>query len=290
LTGDTPTHSRSTSVPSGEPRAIQPRADTSAAMLRCASPTPKHAWMLRDARSPMTLSSCHRWRRRSAPSRTVSGLSGRFSPMHSPNCGTCLSRPHQTKSRRLSGPGEVTSGRPTPPRLARTRRVNQYVPRWAHRGRDAYFRRSTTGWCDTSRCCSTAEGLAEPPTLCFSGAIQQSRNVAGRGRICHLAAWTVAHDGSTSPTACLRWLPLWPPVAVIRTVSGLHESGSATHSLSVLRFRPEARRNPGLVASCLMSIRYSPRRVRRGRHQRLSFLAASFDLTWLTCLTFRDRH
>jgi hypothetical protein len=46
-TGDTPTHSRSTSAPSGEPRAIQPRAGTSAAMLRCASPTPKYAGMLR---------------------------------------------------------------------------------------------------------------------------------------------------------------------------------------------------------------------------------------------------
>lgn len=111
-------------------------ADTSAAMLRCDSLTPKDAGMLRGARSPMTLSSCHRWRRRSAPSRTVSGLSGRFSPMLSPSCGTCLSRPHQTKSRRLSGPGEVTSGRPTLPRSTRTRCVNQCALRSTHRGRD----------------------------------------------------------------------------------------------------------------------------------------------------------
>lgn len=64
--------------------------------------------MRRGAPSPMMLSSCPRWQTRSAQSRTVSGLSGRFSPMLSPICGTCLSRPHQTKSRRPSGPGEVT--------------------------------------------------------------------------------------------------------------------------------------------------------------------------------------
>jgi len=115
LDGDTPIRSRSTSALSGEPRAIRPRADASAAMLRCDSLTSKDAGMLRGARSPMMLSSCRRWRTRSAPSRTVSGLSGRFSPMLSPACGTCLSRPHQTKSRRLSGPSEVTSGRPTLP-------------------------------------------------------------------------------------------------------------------------------------------------------------------------------
>ena len=37
-------------------------------------------------------------------------------------CGTCLSRPHQTKSRRLSGPSEVTSGRPTLPSIFHSRR------------------------------------------------------------------------------------------------------------------------------------------------------------------------
>ena len=120
---------------------FRPRAGTSAAMLRCDSLTPKDAGMLRGARSPMTLSSCHRWRTRSTPSRTVSGLSGRFSPMLSPICGTCLSRPHRTKSRRLSGPSEVTSGRPelvrrrasrlsgaTPSRVVTARRASGFCP------------------------------------------------------------------------------------------------------------------------------------------------------------------
>jgi hypothetical protein len=117
-TGGTPTRSRSTSALSGEPRVIQPRAGTSAAMSRCDSLTSKDAGMPRGARSPTMLSSCRRWRTRSTPSRTVSGLSGRFSPMLSPVCGTCLSRLHQTKSRRLSGPNEATSGRPTLPSVS----------------------------------------------------------------------------------------------------------------------------------------------------------------------------
>ena len=60
--------------------------------------------------------------------------------------------------------------------------------------------------------------------------------------------------------------------------------------LSVLGFRLEARRNPGLAASCLMSIRYSVRYVLQGRYQGLSLFAAAFDLTWLTCLSSRNGH
>jgi integrase len=65
---------------------------------------------------------------------------------------------------------------------------------------------------------------------------------------------------------------------------------SATHLLSVLPFRPEARRNPGLAASCLMSIRYSVRYVLEGRYQCLSLFDAAFDLTWLTCLSSENEH
>ena len=60
--------------------------------------------------------------------------------------------------------------------------------------------------------------------------------------------------------------------------------------LSVPHFRPEARRNPGLAASCLMSIRYSVRYVLQGRYQGLSLFAAAFDLTWLTCLSSQNGH
>jgi hypothetical protein len=60
--------------------------------------------------------------------------------------------------------------------------------------------------------------------------------------------------------------------------------------LSVPHSRPEARRNPGLTASCLTSIRYSVRHVRQGRYQRLSLFAAAFDLTWLTCLSSGNHH
>jgi hypothetical protein len=74
----------------------------------------------------------------------------------------------------------------------------------------------------------------EPLTARLQGAIQQSRNVAGRGGICHLAASTVANCGATSLAACLRWLPLWLPAAVIRAVIGLHESGFADRSLNRL--------------------------------------------------------
>ena len=60
--------------------------------------------------------------------------------------------------------------------------------------------------------------------------------------------------------------------------------------MSVLRFRPEARRNPGLAASCLMSIRYSVRYVLQGRYQGLSLFDAAFDLTWLTYLSSENGH
>ena len=65
---------------------------------------------------------------------------------------------------------------------------------------------------------------------------------------------------------------------------------TGTPMLSVLRFRPEARRNPGLAASCLMSIRYSVRYVLQGRYQGLSLFDAAFDLTWLTCLSCENGH
>ena len=65
---------------------------------------------------------------------------------------------------------------------------------------------------------------------------------------------------------------------------------SGTRSLSPPRFRPEARRIPGLAASCITSIRYSVRHVRQGRYQGLSLFAAAFDLTWLTCLSSENAH
>jgi hypothetical protein len=67
------------------------------------------------------------------------------------------------------------------------------------------------GWCDTSRCCSTAEGLAEPPTFCFSGASERYRDVAGRGLIWRLAGITVCRDRLTSLDGCQCWLPFWLP-------------------------------------------------------------------------------
>jgi hypothetical protein len=107
--------------------------------------------MLRGARSPMTLSSCRRWRTRSTPSRTVSGLSGRFSPMLSPIYGTCLSRPHQTKSRRLSGPSEVTQCARSPdPRI--TQRDGRQA--WARRAAAPVLRPGDlygTHWVPTRR-------------------------------------------------------------------------------------------------------------------------------------------
>ena len=60
--------------------------------------------------------------------------------------------------------------------------------------------------------------------------------------------------------------------------------------LSVLGFRPEARLNPGVAASCLMSIRYSVRYVLQGRYQGLPLFDAAFDLTWLTCLSSENWH
>jgi hypothetical protein len=72
-------------------------------------------------------------------------------------------------------------------------------------------------------------------------------------------------------------------------VSGLRAS-CATASLSVLGFRPEARLNPGLAASCLTSIRYSVRYVLQGRYQGLSLFDAAFDLTWPTCLGSENGH
>src|SRR6266568_12410 len=60
-----------------------------------------------------------------------------------------------------------------------------------------------------------------------------------------------------------------------------------TQRLSLLRFRPEARPNPGLSASCLTSIWQSVRHVRQGQYHGRSLFAAGFDLTWLTSLTLR---
>src|SRR5690242_590802 len=57
-----------------------------------------------------------------------------------------------------------------------------------------------------------------------------------------------------------------------------------------VRFRPEARRNPGLAASCLMSIRYSVMYALQGRHQDLSLFDAAFDLTSHTCLSSENQH
>ena len=65
---------------------------------------------------------------------------------------------------------------------------------------------------------------------------------------------------------------------------------TGTPTLSVPPFRPEARRNPGLAASCLRSICHSVRHVRQGRYQGLSLFAAAFDLTWLTCLSSGNGH
>ena len=84
--------------------------------------------------------------------------------------------------------------------------------------------------------------------------------------------------GSSAPTG-------WP-----RGRCGCGRTGCVIPMLSVLRFRPEARRNPRLAASCLTSIRYSVRHVRQGRYQGLSLFAAAFDLTWLTCLSSGNRH
>ncbi len=87
-----------------------------------------------------------------------------------------------------------------------------------------------------------------------------------------------------TPLAC------WLPVRKGLTPHGLRHSLIICTALSVLRFRPEARRNPGLAASCLVSIRYSVRYVLQGRYQGLSLFDAAFDLTWLTCLSSRNRH
>lgn len=70
------------------------------------------------------------------------------------------------------------------------------------------------------------------PTFRFSGAIQQSRNVADRSPTCHLAASTVAHGRPASVTACLRWLPIWLPAVGDPAVIGLHRSGFADRSLN----------------------------------------------------------
>ena len=87
--------------------------------------------------------------------------------------------------------------------------------------------------------------------------------------------------------------------SALATAAGVHLPGWPGRSprmccgisaLSVLRFRAEARRNPGSAASCLTSIRYSTRHVREGRYQRLSLFAAAFDLTWLMCLSPRNGH
>jgi hypothetical protein len=51
-------------------------------------------------------------------------------------------------------------------------------------------------------------------------------------------------------------------------------------------FSARGTRNPGPAASCLTSIRYSARHVRRGWYQRLSLFAAAFNLTWFTSLHF----
>ena len=87
-------------------------------------------------------------------------------------------------------------------------------------------------------------------------------------------------------TRRLRWLAETAGIQVIRAHPHM-----LRHTLVICTaFRPEARRNPGLAASCLMSIRYSVRYVRQGRYQGLSLFAAAFDLTWLTCLSSQNGH
>ena len=54
-------------------------------------------------------------------------------------------------------------------------------------------------------------GGVEPPTFRFSDASAASLYVAGRGRIGHLAAETMASRRLTRLDACRRWLPVWLP-------------------------------------------------------------------------------
>src|SRR6266568_3631673 len=84
------------------------------------------------------------------------------------------------------------------------------------------------------------------------------------------AGWNAATSATSTANRCIS-LP----------ISG------GTRWLSLLRFRPEARPNPGLSASCLTSIWQSVRHVRQGQYHGRSLFAAGFDLTWLTSLTLR---
>src|SRR6266704_2890480 len=91
---------------------------------------------------------------------------------------------------------------------------------------------------------------------------------------------------TTSPGSCASTLrPPKPDVPTSRP--GSTRTCCATRGLSLLRFRPEARPNPGLSASCLTSIWQSVRHVRQGQYHGRSLFAAGFDLTWLTSLTLR---
>ena len=103
----------------------------------------------------------------------------------------------------------------------------------------------------------------------------------------HVARGHAAHSLRGSTRSCDATPPAWTTPG---RGAGSARTSFGTPPLSVLPFRPEARRNPGLAASCLTSIRYSVRHVRQGRYQGLSLFAAAFDLTWLTCLSSGNGH